>query len=60
MPYESAAGLPDGVRKHLPTGAQEIYREAFNSAWERFAGREASAYKGAWSAVKTKYRKTTN
>jgi len=60
LPYKSVTDLPDAVRKHLPKGAQEIYREVFNSAWEQYAGRdgrEAIAHKVAWSAVKKKYCK---
>ncbi len=37
MPYERNDDLPESVRDHLPQGAQTIYREAFNSAWEQYA-----------------------
>jgi len=37
MPYKSTEDLPDPVRKHLPPHAQEIYREAFNNAYEEYA-----------------------
>lgn len=62
MPYSSIADLPDSVRDNLPVHAQEIYKEAFNSAYDEYAargpeGREVSAHKVAWSAVKKKYRK---
>lgn len=60
MPYASIADLPEAVRKHLPPHGQEIYREAFNSAWEQYASRgdrEALAHKVAWSAVKRVYAK---
>ncbi|MCZ7563459.1 MAG: ChaB family protein [Burkholderiales bacterium] len=60
MPYGSVAELPAPVRAHLPNAAQEIYREAFNSAWEQYAGRadrEAVAHKVAWTAVKRRFRK---
>lgn len=30
MPYDRIDQLPDSVRNHLPTGAQRIYKEAFN------------------------------
>lgn len=62
MPYSSIAELPDSVRDNLPEHAQEIYKEAFNSAYDDYAergaeGREVTAHKVAWSAVKKKYRK---
>jgi cation transport regulator len=66
MPYDRITELPDAVREHLPKHAQEIYKEAFNSAWDEYkdaedrrgdASREEVAHKVAWSAVKTKYEK---
>ncbi len=66
MPYRSNAELPDSVRDNLPKHAQEIYREAFNSAWEQYAdpeerrgdaSREETSHKVAWSAVKQEYEK---
>ena len=66
MPYETIADLPKSVRDHLPLQAQEIYRQAFNNAWEEYArpedrmgddSREATAHKVAWSAVKQVYEK---
>ncbi len=66
MPYNSNKDLPDAVKAHLPEHAQEIYRKAFNSAWEQYKNpkkrrgndpREDVAHKVAWSAVKTKYAK---
>lgn len=66
MPYATKADLPDPVKDHLPSHAQEIYKEAYNHAWEsykspekRFAGssREETAHRIAWSAVKEKYEK---
>lgn len=66
MPYQSTNALPDAVRDHLPKHAQEIYKEAFNSAWDEYkeakdrrgdASREEVAHKVAWSAVKQKYEK---
>lgn len=33
MPYRSKQELPDSVQHVLPAHAQEIYKEAFNSAW---------------------------
>lgn len=66
MPYRSNQDLPAGVRDHLPEHAQDIYREAFNSAWDQYAdpasrrlgaGLEETAHRVAWAAVKAKYEK---
>ena len=60
MPYRSNADLPAAVRSALPASAQRIYREAFDSAWQTYAGdtrREEIAHRVAWAAVKTRYRK---
>ena len=67
MPYDELDELPDNVRDVLPEGAQEIYKEAFNSAWRQYKdpedrrgdqSREETAHKIAWSAVKKEYEKT--
>ncbi|MCF6687737.1 putative cation transport regulator ChaB [Raoultella terrigena] len=66
MPYHSKQDLPDSVRHVLPEHAQEIYKEAFNSAWDQYkhsedrrgdASREETAHKVAWAAVKHDYQK---
>lgn len=60
MPYQSIDDLPHSVGAHLPTHAREIYRAAFNSAWDEYADREqreAIAHRVAWAAVKRLYRK---
>jgi cation transport regulator len=66
MPYQTVSELPDSVREHLPRHAQEIYKEAFNHAWDEYAdddkrrgdeSREETAHKVAWSAVKKEYAK---
>lgn len=66
MPYRKNSELPDPVREHLPSHAQDIYREAYNSAWDQYASpadrrggasREETAHRVAWSAVKEKYEK---
>lgn len=59
MPYNSLKELPDRVRDNLPHHAQEIYKEAFNSASDEYK-EEATAHKVAWNAVKTKYKKDDN
>jgi cation transport regulator len=60
------AELPASVRENLPKHAQEIYQEAYNSAWDQYAdpssrrdnaSREEVAHRVAWAAVKQKYEK---
>ncbi|CAH1659947.1 ChaB family protein [Chelatococcus asaccharovorans] len=61
MPYAVNADLPDPVRAHLPTHAQDIYRSAFNHAYEDHADdprREEVAHRIAWAAVKRSYVKS--
>jgi cation transport regulator len=57
MPYKTVEELPESVRKHLPTHAQEIYRAAFNSSWEEYKRDEERAHRVAWAAVKHSYEK---
>lgn len=57
MPYSTNEDLPPSVRAHLPPHAQDIFRAAFNNAWESYGGREATAFRIAWAAVKRHYRK---
>lgn len=57
MPYQTVNELPGTVREHLPRHAQEIYREAFNHAWEEYGHDEARAHRVAWGAVKRVYEK---
>ena len=52
MPYPSRRDLPDSVRKVLPSHAQDIYKEAFNSAWDQYDQDEERAHRVAWAAVK--------
>jgi len=56
MPYKQITQLPDSVKNSLPKHAQEIYKEAFNSAEEQY-GEEGRAHRVAWSAVEQKYEK---
>lgn len=67
MSYDNVTELPDSVRENIPKRAQEIYKAAFNSAWDKFADsgdrhseatREAAAHRIAWSAVTQWYEKT--
>ena len=66
MTYASIDELPESVRSNLPKHAQEIYKEAYNNAWDEYsdpeerrgdASREEVAHKVAWSAVKQVYEK---
>lgn len=66
MPYKTLTELPESVRDNLPEHAKEIYKEAFNSAWEEYANpaarrdgasQEEVAHRVAWAAVKQKYEK---
>ena len=66
MPYKQLSDLPDSVRDNLPEHAQEIYRAAFNSAWDQYdqpeerrggRSREETAHAVAWSAVEQSYEK---
>ena len=57
MPYDSRADLPESVRNHLPVHAQDIYKEAYNSAWEQYEHDESRAHRVAWGAVERKYHK---
>lgn len=67
MPYDKTSELPDSVKDNLPKHAQEIYKEAFNNAWDQYEdpekrqdkseSREEAAHKVAWGAVKQKYKK---
>jgi cation transport regulator len=64
--YQRKSDLPKQVRDNLPEGAQDIYRKAYNSAWEQYkdpeerrddASREETSHKVAWNAVKKEYEK---
>ncbi|NNF63451.1 MAG: ChaB family protein [Acidimicrobiia bacterium] len=57
MPYDSINDLPESVKDSVPQHAQEIYKEAFNSAWQQYDEDESRAHATAWSAVKNDYEK---
>lgn len=67
MPYSKLGDLPQSVRDSLPKHAQEIYKEAFNKAFDEYSDpeerrdpdetREEVSHKVAWSAVKKSYEK---
>lgn len=60
MPYKTTSGLPDSVRHVLPDHAQDIYKEAFNSAWDQYDHDEERAHRVAWGAVKESHYKNDN
>lgn len=69
MPYDNRDELPDNVKNVLPAHGQDIYKEAFNSAWDEYKdkedrrgndSREEVAHKVAWAAVKNQYEKGSN
>ncbi|NMH61056.1 putative cation transport regulator ChaB [Alteromonas ponticola] len=69
MPYKTKQELPDAVKDNLPSHAQDIFKEAFNSAWDEYKdkddrrgndSREEVAFKVAWAAVKEKYHKNAD
>jgi cation transport regulator len=62
MPYASNDDLAPAIRRTLPAHAQNIFRSAFNAAWESYghrtpARREEFAHRVAWAAVKKRYKK---
>ncbi len=57
MPYEKRSDLPESVRDNLPAHAQDIYKEAFNSAWDQYDNDEPRAHRVAWGAVERSYHK---
>jgi cation transport regulator len=60
MPYASNEDLPPSVRDHLPSHAQDIFRAAFNNAYDEYRGdtrQEEIAFRVAWAAVKKRYQK---
>ncbi len=66
MPYKSKSELPDNVQNVLPAHAQDIYKEAFNSARDQYkdkedrrddASREETAHKVASGRRKNDYEK---
>lgn len=60
MPYDTLTVLPASVRDNLPRHAQEIYRAAYNSAWDEYGHDESRAHRVAWGAVERKYHKNND
>ena len=50
MPYDSNDKLPESIKNSLPAKAQDIWRAAFNNAYD---GDDESTVKIAWGAVKS-------
>jgi cation transport regulator len=57
VPYDKRSDLPDSVKDNLPAHAQDIYKEAFNSAWDEYGHDESRAHRVAWGAVDNRYHK---
>ena len=66
MPYKTNDDLPENVSNVLPKHAQDIFREAFNIAYDEYkdpedrkgdSDQDETARRVAWSAVKKKYEK---
>ena len=66
MPYSQINELPESVTNVLPIHAQDIYKEAFNNAWDEYkrpedrrdnVSQEEVAHRVAWQAVKRTYEK---
>ncbi|MCX8583341.1 MULTISPECIES: ChaB family protein [unclassified Gilliamella] len=69
MPYQTRDDLPESVRHVLPVHAQDIFKEAFNSAIKEYqdpkkrrdnSSPEQVAFRVAWSAVEKLYHKDEN
>jgi cation transport regulator len=67
MPYKNNKELPEQVKNVLPDDAQNIYRAAYNNAFDEYkdpddregdATREEVSHKVAWAAVKNVYQKS--
>lgn len=66
MPYKNREDLPLSVKHVLPDHAQDIYKEAYNHAWDEYKdpqrrnnneSQEQVSHKVAWAAVKHQYVK---
>jgi cation transport regulator len=62
MQYETIKQLPVSIRDTLPDPAKEIYRKAYNQAWEEYdqdaqrgLNQQGLAHQQAWMAVKHEY-----
>jgi cation transport regulator len=62
MQFETIKQLPATIRDILPEPAQEIYRKAYNQAWEEYRedahrglNQQGLAHQQAWMAVGLEY-----
>jgi cation transport regulator len=62
MQYETVEQLPETIRDVLPEKAKELYRKAYNQAWEEYdkeahrgLDQQGLAHQQAWMAVKQEY-----
>ena len=62
MQYDTVKQLPVTIRDVLPEQAKEVYRKAYNQAWEEYEqdahrglNQPALAHQQAWGAVKREY-----
>ena len=62
MKYQTINDLSPTIRDVLPEGAQELYLDAYNRAWEEYdedaatgQSREALAHQQGWMAVRHEY-----
>lgn len=63
MKLESIKNIPQPLQSQLPDEALEVYREAYNRAWDEYdAGtelgqqnRESVAHRQGWAAVKREF-----
>jgi cation transport regulator len=62
MRYETVKQLPATIRDVLPDEAKEIYRKAYNQAWEEYQqdanrglNQQSLAHQQAWGAVKQEF-----
>ena len=51
MPYKSNSELPEMFRESLPEHGQDIYRKAFNNAWDEY--KDPSERRGVASREET-------
>ncbi len=52
MPYKTKSDLPESVKHVLPSHAQDIYKEAFNSAWDQYKDKILPGFKSMiWSTA---------
>ena len=58
MPYKQITQLPESVKNNLPKGAQEIYKEAFNSSPKSSTARRTAPTAWPGAQLRTSMRRT--